>query len=236
MTQFKGFPLGKDSLTSIPSRFFSDLLPLVDNLAELKILLFCFWALPQRAADFPYLTRHDFLNHDALMTGLSVINPLEDVEVILDDGLESAVKRGALLQVHIQRPDLSPFTLYFANTERGRAGAEQIRLGHWRPNTAEHPVQLLPERPNIYKLYEANIGPLTPIIAEELKDAEAEFSAEWVEEAMRIAVTGNKRNWRYIRAILMSWKKDGKDHESGRRTEETWEKFVSGEYGDYFER
>ncbi len=235
-TQFKGFPPGKDSLTQIPSAFFNDLLPLIDNLAELKIVLFCFWALPQRAADFPYLTRRDFTTHQAFMAGLKVVDPTSDAEATLDDGLARAVRRGALVAASVAREDEPPLMLYFANTERGRAGAEQVRLGHWRPNTAQHPVQILPERPNIYKLYESNIGLLTPLIADELKDAEAEFPAEWIEDAIRIAATANKRSWRYIRAILASWKKDGKNNESGRSTEEAWEKFGSGEYGDYFER
>lgn len=63
--------------------------------------------------------------------------------------------------------------------------------------------------PNIYALYEQNIGQITIMIAEELKDAEAEFPAEWIAEAISIAVKNNTRKWSYARAILNRWKIDG---------------------------
>ena len=58
------------------------------------------------------------------------------------------------------------------------------------------------ERPNIFRLYEENIGPLTPLIAEMLRDAEKTYPADWIEEAFKIAVENNVRRWRYIEAIL----------------------------------
>ncbi len=51
------------------------------------------------------------------------------------------------------------------------------------------------ERPNVFKLYEENIGPLTPMIADALKDAENTFSPEWIAEAIELAVKNNKRSW-----------------------------------------
>jgi hypothetical protein len=44
------------------------------------------------------------------------------------------------------------------------------------------------ERPNLYRLYEENIGPLTPLVADALRDAENTYAIEWIEEAIRIAV------------------------------------------------
>ena len=71
--------------------------------------------------------------------------------------------------------------------------------------TTRIPVELLPERPNLFRLYEANVGTITPMLAEELKDAEASFPHAWLEEAIQLAVEHNVRNWRYIRAILERW-------------------------------
>ena len=48
MKGFAGFPDGKLRLTQIPNLFFSDLLPIIDNLAEMKVTLYAFWALSQR--------------------------------------------------------------------------------------------------------------------------------------------------------------------------------------------
>src|SRR5690348_6777256 len=47
------------------------------------------------------------------------------------------------------------------------------------------------ERPNIFVLYEQNIGLLTPLIAEELKDASSQYPMEWIEAAFREAVSHN---------------------------------------------
>ena len=75
---------------------------------------------------------------------------------------EKAVQRGTLLA---SRHDADVF--YFLNSPRGRASAEAFAKGGWqgdaRPGSA--PV----ERPNIFRLYEENIGPLTPLIADALK-------------------------------------------------------------------
>jgi DnaD/phage-associated family protein len=64
-------------------------------------------------------------------------------------------------------------------------------------------------RPNVFALYEHHIGPLTPLIAEQLRDAERLYPRFWLEEAMRQAVQYNKRNWRYMSAILARWEVTG---------------------------
>ena len=48
MKGFPGFPDGKVRLTQVPNLFFSDLLPIIDNMAELKVTLYAFWALGQK--------------------------------------------------------------------------------------------------------------------------------------------------------------------------------------------
>ena len=64
---------------------------------------------------------------------------------------------------------------------------------------------------NIFKTYEQNIGLLTPIISETLKDAENEYPEEWINEAFEICVAQNKRSWAYAETILKRWKTEGKD-------------------------
>ena len=50
----------------------------------------------------------------------------------------------------------------------------------------------------------------SPLLAEELLDAEQTYPAEWIEEAFRIAVTNNVRRWAYVRAILERWAEEGR--------------------------
>lgn len=65
--------------------------------------------------------------------------------------------------------------------------------------------------PGTFQLYERNIGPITPMIAGALQDAEKLYSEKWIEEAIFLAVKHNKRNWAYCEVILKRWKTEGKD-------------------------
>lgn len=65
--------------------------------------------------------------------------------------------------------------------------------------------------PNIFKIYEKNIGVITQAVSEKMIQAEMEFPVEWIIEAIEIAALQNKRNWAYCDAILKRWQADGKD-------------------------
>ena len=82
------------------------------------------------------------------------------------------------------------------------------------------PVQ---EKKNLFQIYESNIGALTPMIADRLEDAEKLYAVEWIEDAIKLAVEHNKRNWKYCEAILKRWKEQGKDEgkKQARKTDET---------------
>jgi DNA replication protein len=91
--------------------------------------------------------------------------------------------------------------------EVGVGGAEYTQSGghHAARQTL---VQI--ERPNIFVLYEQNIGLLSPLIADQLRDAADQYPPEWIEAAFREAVQQNKRKWSYISAILRRWETEGR--------------------------
>jgi len=62
---------------------------------------------------------------------------------------------------------------------------------------------------NIFQLYEQNIGPMTPFMAEKLKAAEKEYPPDWIPKAFEKAVEQNVRKWAYIHRILENWRRDG---------------------------
>lgn len=232
---FAGFAPGPVVMTGLPSTFFTELLPLVDDLAELKVLLFCFYALPQREGEFRYLRRQDFVADPALMRGLVATQPDVDAHDALDAALEGAVKRGSLLRAQVRLKGKEE-TLYFVNTVRGRDAVAQIAAGQFRSrDDTRQPVDILPPRPTIYRLYEENIGALTPMISDELKDMEREFPAHWLEEAMGIAVQANKRNLRYVRGVLERWQNEGRSPIAD-ASEEEGARYVSGRYADFIDR
>lgn len=67
------------------------------------------------------------------------------------------------------------------------------------------------ESENIFKLYTSNIGIITPMMGEKLKDAETEYPQEWIKDAFEIAVDNNARKWSYVQAVLEGWKSNGRD-------------------------
>jgi len=215
MKGFPGFPDGKLRLTPVPNLFFSDLLPNIDNLPELKVTLYAFWALTQKEGTVRYMRLADFLNDVEFMKGMGA-TPTLGAEALME-GLERAVARGTFLHVNVESAD-GKMDLYFLNTEKGRAAVEGITRGEWRPGAAsDEPVSLLVERPNVFVLYEQNIGPLTPLIADELRDAEQTYPLSWIEEAIQVAVENNVRKWRYVHAILERWRQEGKQDGIDRR-------------------
>jgi DnaD/phage-associated family protein len=65
--------------------------------------------------------------------------------------------------------------------------------------------------PSIYSLYEQNIGILTPIIGEQIGEAEDKYPAVWITDAIKESASQNKRSWAYISGILERWHREGKD-------------------------
>ncbi len=236
MQGFAGFPDGKQRLTPIPNLFFSDLLPTIDNLAELKVTLYAFWALGRREGEPRYLRLPDFMNDPVLLKGMGGANIQAGVDALLD-GIERAVARGTFLQVSVESAD-GQMALYFLNTERGRAAVDGISRGEWRPSPDdEQPITLLIERPNIFVLYEQNIGTLTPMIAEELREAERTYPPRWIEEAIKLAVTNNVRRWRYVQKILERWSQEGRQDAIGPRdSQRDLQRQVPPEYDDIVQR
>ena len=209
---FKGFPQGKIRLVPMPGLFFQELLPQIDHLGELKITLYAFWRLDRMEGSFRYLRKSDFLEDENFLRGMTG----EDLE----ESLRRAVERGTLLVATIPGSD-SPQELYFLNSPKGRAAVKSIALGEWRfTGQPQQPVEVREDVPNIFRLYEDHIGPLTPMIAENLRDAEQYYPLEWVEDAIRLAVENNARNWRYVNAILVRWKEKGRDERKNRRDTE----------------
>jgi DnaD/phage-associated family protein len=64
---------------------------------------------------------------------------------------------------------------------------------------------------NIFSVYESNIGLLTPMVSEELKDIEKEYPVDWIEDAIKVSVQANVRKLSYIKAVLSRWRTDGRN-------------------------
>jgi DNA replication protein len=209
MKVFDGFPI-KSKYTPIPNIFFSEVLPQLDDLAELKITLHIFWVLYQKRGYPRFVTYNELTADPVLMKGLAGDGSASE---ILRRALNQAVSRGTLLCSKLER-DGEVHELYFVNDDAGRKAAEKINSGELKLGTfvKAEPYQVRPEPPNIFTLYEQNIGMITsPTTADELKEAEKTYPPSWIQDAFKEAVDLNKRNWRYISRILERWAAEGKD-------------------------
>jgi DnaD/phage-associated family protein len=230
MKPFPGFPQ-RMRFTPLPNLFFSQLLPQIDDIAELKATLHIFWALYGKRGYPKFVTYRELLADKMLMSGIG------DGEA-LRHGLGLAISRGTLVHLTLDRGGRSE-DLYFLNTEGDRQAVAKIESGEIDLGALpkREPYLEAEEQPNIFVLYEENIGMLTPMIAEELKEAEGLYPASWIESAFREAVSRNKRSWRYISRILERWASEGKEYgEPGRDIKADTDKYIKGRYGHLVER
>lgn len=229
MKLFSGFPQGKLALTPLPDLFFGELLPLIDDLAELKVTLHVFWVLNQRDSAHKYVALRELLGDGGLLRSLDGLasSPREAACT----GLEKAVARGTLLCLQTPTGDER---FYFVNSAKGRRLFERAQMDEIELMPGSTLVQpaAVRERPNIFALYEQNVGLLQPIIAEELQEAERTYPQQWIEDAFRIAIENNVRNWKYIRRILERWATEGKDAGRDGTSGKSWYE----EYKEYIDR
>lgn len=223
---FTGFTT--DDPIKLPRELFTDILPAISQPAELKVTLHFFYLLRGSRRRPRMVEWADFRNDAELARSLRAVAPLRPTEDVLIEGIEAAVRRGTLLHAAVpEGPRVGNW--YLANTERNRVWIARMVEGDiaWLPAPT-----VPPNRPTIFALYEHNIGLLTPMLSEELKDAQERYPATWLEDAIREAVRSNKRSWRYIRAVLDRWARDGRAPLAVAPSDDP-ARYISGELSDY---
>jgi len=237
MKPFAGFP-AKMEFTPIPNLFLSYLMHQISDINELKTTLHIFMSIYVKKGYPRFTSLGELLSNTSLMKDLGQADkPAEDT---LRKALELAVKRGTILHMSVDC-DSKPEDIYFLNTISDRQAMAKVKNGELKlsglkAKTIPHtPTE---ELPNIFTLYEENIGMLTPMIAEEIKEAERLYPETWIRDAIKIAVTQNKRKWDYIAAILERWTREGRQDEAYRRDSEKEDpdKYIKGKYGHMVRR
>ena len=224
--------------TPVPRVFINQLVPQIKDITELKVTLHLFSVIYRKRGSPRFAAYRELLGDAGLMSGLKEEG--KSTEEVLRRGLDMAVDRGTILRVILSTGG-EPEEVYFLNTESDRRSLAKIQSGELALAGLEAPGKTagteLEETPNIFVLYEQNIGMLTPMIAEELREAEEQYPGEWIEDAIREAVSLNKRSWRYIVRILERWTTDGRDEDKQRGAGKTDpDKFIKGKYGHMVRR
>ena len=212
---FQGFIKGVRYIP-VPTPIFGELLEEIKDINELKIVLRIIRLLHDKKGMERCVTLEELLADRVLAVSLNFSDISERRTQILQ-ALEISHTRNIFIRV--DKKDNSP-SLYFLNTEFERQTVGTV--SKFESQSELEPWEPVQNRPNIYSLYEQNIGILTPIVAEKIEEAEQKYPLQWIEEAISEAVSLNARNWRYISRILERWEIEGKeDGESRKHTGKT---------------
>ncbi|MFH1638739.1 MAG: DnaD domain protein [Chloroflexota bacterium] len=244
MKQFNGFP-ARTRYTPLPSIFYSAILPEIEDITELKVTLYTLATLYQKRGYPRFITGHELLTNPGLRECLKGAG--EPEEKALARALAMMVRRGTVICV--SSGSKTQHDIYLLNTESDRQAAAKIKRGELalpqlpakeeKGAVPEAAPEATAETPDIFSLYEDNIGMLTPLIADELQAAEKLYPRQWIVDALKEAVSLNKRNWRYIARILEHWSSEGKSNGAYQRYPEKKpdpDKYVRGKYGHIVRR
>jgi DnaD/phage-associated family protein len=189
-------------------------MPEITEPSELVVSAYFFFAAQLHKRQPRVVSRDELAADRALVRALANVSGGSDDEmpdgpVGLARGLELAVKRGTLIRARSGEAEV-----YAVNNPANYRALEAAGDMHLEEALPPAPDEATPD---IFTLYEENIGSITPLIAEELKDAEAQYPAEWIREAIRESVEMNKRSWRYVSSILRRWESEGPGYEKSER-------------------
>lgn len=222
--RFTGFASGARAL-ALPESFVTRLLPLLDGPSLAAAL--CALRILHHRKGFPrFLTPADLAADPALAAFLARTGGG------LDAALQRLLDAGMLLRLEVEQ-DGRCQDLLFLNAPADRRGMVLVRSRAvaLREPPPEEPAGEPP--PDIFALYEENVGPLTPIVAQDLAEAAERYPREWLEAAIGLAAERNVRNWRYVARILERWSVEGPDYEkAGRDPADDLERYYfGGRYG-----
>lgn len=228
---FGGF--SSDDLVGLPQELFSELLPQIASAAELKLLLHLFYRFSRQRGTPRRVSWDELLADKLLGRGLRATAKARPAAEVLAEALAAGVERRTLL--HVVAPEAGrSVDWYLINTPANSAWAEQFALA----SIVLLPNERLPEeRPGPVALYEQNIGIVTPLILEDLREAEERYPAAWIAEAIHEAVRANARSWRYVNKVLERWAANGRgDAPDQAKRPIDVDKYTSGVYGGLFRR
>jgi DnaD/phage-associated family protein len=234
----------RDQPIPVPRSFFERHLVRIRDIAALKVLL----SIYERVADFDVAEQYvaeealfaDRLLLDGLRWTATTRPPIGEIR----RGIDLLVAHDAIVRICVEENNDSTFWLMPKepeNVSRLNSVIHGDAPFPFRSSQAVAQPRVAIERPNVFRLYEQNIGMLTPLIADQLIEAIELYPERWIEDAIGEAVSLNRRNWRYIQRILQRWETEGRGDETDRRNQGASgfvqpEKYLRGKYSSLFRR
>jgi DNA replication protein len=245
--RFGGFQIHAQPAVPVPRDFFTDVLPQLGDVAEIQVSLAFFRIAAEAGGLESPIAERTIVRDRYVRQALRVEGSPNEPDRRIAIGLDLAVGRGTLLRFSAG-DGAARHVWYYVNTPGNQALIAGMTRGTVAPPrvvwTGDSPPVIEPERPTVFRLYEQNIGLLTPLIAERLVDALETYPPEWIEDAIAEAVQYNRRSWRYVNRILENWAVTGRgdsptgaaNHEAHRRRDADVLDPAQYQHGRYLDR
>lgn len=201
---FPGFVTG-GAATTLPAQFFVEVLPAIEDEAELRVTLYALYAIARKRGQLRAVRASELAAESPLARSFAHRGGAEAIRA----ALAQAAARGTLLDCPLADGD----TLYFLHNDAGRRARLRVRSGALAVGRAARPLPAQSEErpPRPAEVYEQEIGVLTPSVADAIANAVERWPEGWVIDAIRVAAVRNARSWRYAEAVLERWEAEGRD-------------------------
>ena len=201
---------------SVPAALVGEWLAAIDDLAELKVTLRAVGIVSgsvTRKGIPPSVSLDELLDDRFLAQGIASGPPgiVRGLGAALCQGTLVAARRQGQVGIYLNddaaqryfcREKLTPLTAAEVVDAAGVSNA----VADYPPPDAMPPSR---RRANIFELYEQHIGGYTHGVAEQLRAAEEEYPAQWIEYAFAAAAEHKARSWSYVITILRRLAKEG---------------------------
>ena len=208
-----GLVLNPTEVIPIPASILTDLVPRITSIEEIQVSLAVIRLLDVAGGFSEPLAEKTIVRDRTLRLALRVEGSPRAPDARISKGLDLALARGTLVRL-VSAEARKRAIFYYLNTPENRSSIRLMETGQLpAPRTLwpdANPPSITIDRPNAFRLYEQNIGTLTPLIADQISRAIEEYPDDWIEDALAEAVTYNRRSWRYVTRILENWQVYGR--------------------------
>ncbi len=225
--KFRGFPRGTQ-FTPVPNPLLSSLLEDIKDVQELKVILRSIWLIHRKKGLFRSVTASELCADSTVAAMLDCTG--SDLERTVNRCLESGTQRGIFI-----RYEAGKDAEYIMNTPPNRTAL--MREG-MLPSAFSKPEIEIQQKHRLnfsegasFRAYEDNIGMLTPMAVENIRDAIERYGEPDIVDAIQAAVSANARNWNYVLAFLRRRGEKEGYGKPGRDTQEKRDTFIA----DYLE-
>ena len=206
-----GFKFNNRNYIPIPVELTSSLLRDIDSFEEFKCTLRIFSLIFSLRPKRLWISFEELSSDPVLLESIPVSDSEKKTEVIIKS-IYAAKKRQTIILREKDKNQIQN-SIILINDKISNELLTKKDIGKLQDGLDLEQTDIQPgqkRESNIYRLYEDNIGQMTPVLAEELKLAEKNYPNLWIEEAIIEAVKNNIRNWKYISSILNRWQIEGR--------------------------